>query len=87
MAGGGTVAEGDAGAGLAEEADGGCADSARASGDEGGAAGEGEGDSGDGGSWVRHPFILHQAGSGGHPIRVAQGRGKSGHAVHLEFGV
>jgi len=63
---GGAVAKGDAGSGLAEEADGGCADAARASGDEGGAAGEREGDSGSGfgihvhglilapGEWLRH---------------------------------
>jgi hypothetical protein len=69
----GDVAEGDAGSGLAEEADGGCADAAGASGDEGGAAGEGEGDPGgrvvrrgvcwwaDGGGLIFHSTILHQA--------------------------
>jgi hypothetical protein len=41
---GGAIAESDACASLAEEADGGGADASRASGDEGGAAGEGERD-------------------------------------------
>ena len=44
--GGGLVAEGYAGSGLMEEADGGCADASGASCDEGGAACEGEGDAG-----------------------------------------
>jgi hypothetical protein len=38
----GAIAEGYAGSGLVEEADGGCSDAARAAGDKGGAAGEGE---------------------------------------------
>src|ERR1019366_9078669 len=41
LRGGLLIAEGDTGSGLAEEADGGGADAARASGDEGGAAGKG----------------------------------------------
>ena len=44
--GGLAIAEGDAGSGLVEEANGGGADAARASGDEGGAPSEGEGDAG-----------------------------------------
>jgi len=64
------VAEGDAGSGLAKEADGGCADAAGASGDEGGAAGEGEGDAGSGGGRILHPFILHLAGCAGHRIET-----------------
>jgi len=51
LIGGLLVAEGDTGSGLAEEADGGGADAARASGDQGGAAGEREGDSGGGWSY------------------------------------
>jgi hypothetical protein len=50
LVGGGVEAEGDAGSGLAEEADGGGSDAARAASDEGGASGEGEGDAG---SWER----------------------------------
>ena len=43
---GGAIAEGDAGSGLAKEADGSGANAAGASGNEGGAAGQGEGDAG-----------------------------------------
>ncbi len=55
---GGDVAEGYAGSGLAEQADGGCTDSAGASGDEGGAAFERESYTGSGVGL--HCFILHQ---------------------------
>jgi len=48
LIGGLLIAEGDAGSSLAEEADSGGTDAARASGDESGAAGEREGDAGGG---------------------------------------
>src|ERR1039458_5595469 len=57
------IAEGDTGSGLAEEADGGGADAARASGDEGGAAGERESYAGGGGAdALDMASILHRAG-------------------------
>ena len=63
LRGGLLIAEGDTGSGLAEEADGGGADAARASGDEGGAAGEGKSYAGSGG------------GLGGHGFHFAPGEG------------
>jgi hypothetical protein len=57
------IAEGDAGSGLAEEADRGRADAARAAGDERGAAGKRERDAGGGCGGFGMTSNLHRAGS------------------------